>query len=611
MSLLSPTLYDQPYTDEEETKQPASDPSNTLTLVCSAFEACKRNQEGLETLWANLWRLWRFYKAADGAVKVFDPIGFAMSVGILSKIFVRPPRVVLTSRNGGWRWLAKIMQSYLEYQFANPDSDEPMEEEFISFVTEMLVLGTAVGKTSWCTKYITQFEDQQTQDPMTGEVSMQRVPIQKKAYDDPIFEHIPLEHFFLQPGAKNISEAKYVIFEKFVDASYLEYLKELVDEGTGEPMCNVEALEEAIAQGGSEQTEINRNNIEDARKSPEGAQQAEARMNRYHLMEYWENDRYVLILDKRWVIRDEDNPNDDGKKPFVAMSYVKVPHEFWGIGAIEPIADLQKVQNITLTQRLEFVSNLLNQQFSVLTGAQVDEDALMDGYPVVHMNTHDAVRPLDKGSVPQASFITAQDINASVERTSGISGYQLGAPAAASDNTQGTKGGIDTIVSEAQTRFDQVMRRFENIVVKGVAQRFLDLDRQYFPSFESKLMLVTEGQEQVPVPINRELINAAQYYISIVPGSTGIIDQQKKLNTFMGWAEFAMNTIPNFNREMAVMEAAELQDIERPERFIAPMAPVTNPQTGAPVLDPMTGQPVTAPNGEMANPPDPAMAQQP
>lgn len=575
--LVSPPLYNQL---AEEEPRPVTDDSEALATVTRAYEEAKRYQDGYVNIWRQLWQLWRFYRSADSAVKIFDPIGFAMSVGLLSKIFVQAPKIVLTAKTGGWKWLAKILQAYLEHQFNNPDSDDPMDEQYYSFVTELLVLGTAVGKVCWHTKYITQFEEQATGMDEMGQPIIERVPVEKKAFDDPTFEHIPLDKFFLQPGSKSISESKYAIFEKEVNLSYLEGLRKIVDPMTGQPLYNIP--DEALV--GSDTAEIDRHGIDLARKPTGVTNTTDEHKDKWQLLEYWEDDKYIVVLNKTWVIRGpEDNPNDDGKKPFIGMPYTRVPHEFYGIGALEPVADLQKAQNITLTQRLQFVSNLLNQQFAVVgTLNASDEDALVEGYPIVHVQSADAIQPLNKGQVPQASFLTAQDILGSMERTMGISGYQLGAPAAADDKTQGTKGGIQSIVSEAQTRFNMTLRRFENIVLKGVAKRFLDLDRQYFSDVEEKMVLVTDQTEQIPVPLTKELLLAAEFHVNIVPGSTGVIEKDQKAQMFMQWAQFAMATIPNFNRELAVIESAEYHDIEMPERFITAMPMMGQGPPGAP-----------------------------
>lgn len=584
--LLAPPLYNQPQVEPEV--EPVADDSDALAKVTKAYEEAKRHQGSYQELWRQLWLLWRFYRSADSAVKVFDPIGYAMVAGLLSKIFVQAPKVVLTAKNGKWKWLSKILQAYLEHQFDNPDSDDPMDEEFISFVTELLVLGTAVGKTSWCTKFITQYEEQTTIDPMTGMPKTERVAVEKKAFDDPIFEHIPREKFFIQPGAKTISESKYAIFEKDVNKSYLEDLTKLTDPMTGEPIYNIpeEALE-AVSKPTSDDGGIN-----EAKQPQSAVKNNDENEGWYQLLEYWEDDEYIVVLNQKWVIRGpEDNPNDDGKKPFIAMSYTKVPQMFDGIGALEPVMDLQRAQNITLTQRLEYVSNLLNQQFAVAGTLDAnDEEALIEGYPIVHVQSSDAIQPLNKGSVPQAAFIAAGDIKGAMEFTNGISGYQLGAPNAAQDKTQGTLGGIQTIVAEAQTRFSLVLKRFEKVILKGIAKRFLDLDRQYFSETEQKIIQVTNAQETIPVPLTKELLLATDFYVDIVPGSTGLLDKNQKLQKFTAWGNIAM-ALPNFDRQAYVIEAGELAEVEQPERFILQVPTMPGmPGPGAPNVPPQ--QPV-------------------
>lgn len=560
--------YERDRQEDESTETTGDD--EVIQKVNSAYEASKRNQGGYFTLFRDLWRLWRFYKSAGSYVKVVNPIGFAMTVGLLSKMFMRMPDFLLVARTGGWKWLQKILESYLKYQFDNPKAEEPVSEEYVSFVTEMLVTGTAWYKVHWCTKYHTKFEERI--DPITGE--MTRDSVRVIAYDDPIFEHVPNENVYWEPGARNVDQSKYIIFEQFVSESQLRELGEIIDPMTGEPVYAY--IEEAIAGKASGSEAHDPSGVKAARKAT-GTDTSEENKDKFHLIEYWEDDKLCVLIDKKWVSRNEDNPFDAGYKPFGNMQYVKVPHEMCGIGALEPVSDLLKAQNITITQRLEYISNLLQQQWAVAAGAEVDEDALMDGYPVVHMATTDAVVPLNKGQVPQAAFVETQEIVGAIERGMGISGYQVGAPAAAQDRTQGTATGIQTIVAEAQTRFDLTMRRFEQIVLKKVARLYLDLNKQYFPETEQRIILVTDGNgQQQPVPLTKELLNLTDWHIDIVPGSTGAVDKARKAQSFMRWTTFAMSVIPNFDRQAAVMEAADYEDIENPERFVLqapPMAP--------------------------------------
>lgn len=252
------------------------------------------------------------------------------------------------------------------------------------------------------------------------------------------------------------------------------------------------------------------------------------------------------------------------------MQYVKVPHEFYGIGALEPIADLHKAANISLTQRLEYVSNLLTQQFAVMNGRGVDEDAIIDGYPIVHMDSADAVTPLNKGSIQQASFVSGNEINAEIERGTGFSGYSGGTPNSNLDKTQGTATGTSIIVQEAQTRFDLTLKRFEKNVLRKIAYLFLDLDKQHFSEIQDEeegRILDINGKA---IMVGKDLLNASDWQIEIVPGSVGFIDKQAKYENFIKWVEFSNAMIPNFNRSLAVKEASEYLDIEEADRFIIP-----------------------------------------
>ena len=545
----------------QETDRVADDISS-LTKVLNAYEASKRNQNQSFELFRDMYRLWRFYKEKGSIVKVFNPVGFAITIGLLSKMFVKTPKILASARDDGFEEAEKLVSALLEYQFDNPTAEEPMDEEYISFITEMFVCGTAVAKVCWDTQLITQFEDQPMIDPFgqlvtdeMGQVSEQKVSVVKKSFDDPTFEHIPIENFYYQPGAKSISQSKYCIYEKWVDK---DYLREKEQEGIYKDIDSVEAdsVKKDISGVGQARTIKSKANNERFK-------------DKVHLLEYWEDDQVITVAGESIVIRDEDNPDNHGRKPFVAMRYVKVPHEFYGIGVLEPIQDLQKVHNITMTQRIEYASSLLSRQFGVVSGREVDEDAILEGYPVVHMSSPDAVFPLSKGSIQQSAFLVGEEINKEIERGAGFSGYSGGVPQAATDKTAGTMGGIQTIVAEARTRFDLTLRRFEKNVLRKTAQLFLELDRQYLSETEEKLIKISGPQGTQRAAIAKEVLMMTDYQVEIIPGSVGYIDKQTKYQNFMTWVGQAVS-IQGFNAMDAIIEAADYLDIENPERFFTP-----------------------------------------
>lgn len=554
---LQPTQF-QPNIPQET--EEVSSGSDALGKVTKAYEASKRNQSQSFDLFRDMYRLWRFYKEKGSIVKVFNPSGFAITIGLLSKMFVKTPKILATARDDGFDESEKLVSSLLEYQFDNPTAEEPMDEEYVSFITEMFVCGTAVAKVCWETQYITQFEEQPTIDesgqPQVDELGQpvtERVPIVKKSFDDPTFEHIPIENFYYQPGAKSVYQSKYCIYEKWVD---LDYLREQEQKGIYKDIDSV------VADSAKKDT----SGVGQARGIKSKGNNTEKFKDKVHLLEYWEDDRIIVVAGESTVIRDEDNPDNHGRKPFVTMRYVKVPHEFCGIGALEPIQDLQKVQNITLTQRIEYASSLLSQQFGVVAGREVDEDAILEGYPVVHMSSPDSVFPLNKGAIPQSTFLVGDEISREIEKATGFSGYSGGTPASAQDKTQGTMGGIQTIVAEAQTKFDLTLKRFEKNVLRKTAQLFLELDRQYLPETEEKLIKISSAQGTQRAAVAREVLNETDYQVEIVPGSVGYIDKQTKYQNFMTWTGQAV-AIPGFKAIDAVIEAAQYLDIENPDRF--------------------------------------------
>ena len=527
-----------------------------IDKVIEAYDSSKINQATSFDLFKKLYQLWRFYKSASSNVKIVNPIGFAITAGLLSKMFLKTPSVMVNAKislpeddpnNPMLQQQTRILkkeaekaqkkvEALLEYQFDNPQAEEPTEEEYISFITEMFVLGTAFAKVEW---------SRETRK-IDGEV--------ETTFDDPVFIHIPTQNIFFQPGAKNIHDSEYIIYKKNVTKAHL---RKMAEDGI------YENVEECIASNQAK----DQTGIEQARGVGGKGNTSEADKNKIEILEYWENDELIVVGNRKHLLRSTSNPNNHGRKPFVAMSYTNVPHEFYGIGVLEPISDMQKITNVTLTQRVEYVSNILNQQYAVVNNGGADEDAIIEGYPIVHVTSVQDVAPLNKGMVQSAAFVQADELIREIERVTGFSGYSSGTPQSSQDKTRGTKGGIEAIIQEAQSRFNLTLKRFEKGVLKKTAQMFIDLNKQHMSETEDKLVMVDSGSGVQGVEIAKAVLTDADWHITIVPGSTGRQEQLEKFQHFLTWVEFASTKLP-LSPESTVFEAAKYLDIESPGRFI-------------------------------------------
>lgn len=72
------------------------------------------------------------------------------------------------------------------------------------------------------------------------------------------------------------------------------------------------------------------------------------------LYHYWEDNRYVVLANGHTVIRDDENPYNDQRKPYIAAQCFPTLKEFYGQGLLAPIQYLQEelntLRNIALDQ---------------------------------------------------------------------------------------------------------------------------------------------------------------------------------------------------------------------------------------------------------------------
>src|SRR5690606_9129781 len=79
------------------------------------------------------------------------------------------------------------------------------------------------------------------------------------------------------------------------------------------------------------------------------------------------------------VVRDQkgdDYPFHHGGKPFVAIVDTPVPNEFWGIGTVEAIADLQEELNSWRNLRMDNAKLAVHRMFAASRFANINPRAL-------------------------------------------------------------------------------------------------------------------------------------------------------------------------------------------------------------------------------------------
>ncbi len=229
--------------------------------------------------------------------------------------------------------------SLIEEFLRNKLEDAGFVEKYALFLKQAIITGNTVAAAPW-----RKSRQQRTVNKpvrlfgMT--VGYQKVSRETVTYNGPDFEVLDMFDFLIDPDATDFEQAKLI---RRVDRSLLS-LK-------GNPVYhNLDRVKpnETNAWDASESNKNSRRKAFGLDETPQ--ENNESMDTKVTLLEAWGDfiigdtvyeNHVCVIANQDTVIRFEPNPYEHGMKPFVFTSFIPVPNEVYGIGAIEKSLGLQ------------------------------------------------------------------------------------------------------------------------------------------------------------------------------------------------------------------------------------------------------------------------------
>lgn len=378
--------------------------------VVDDFNKADDARKPYEEKWLRFYRFYRNYKEkrTDYKSNLFIPYTFSVIETVLPRIistlFATRPYIGYLPTSSDSVDRAHNMESLVDYQLVQKIGFITVASEWIK---EALIYGTGILKVGW------QFEESEVIKPepikflgiSLGSRPTLTTDITK---DEPLVESIDIFDFYASPGATDIDSADYVI-HKVVRSK--AYLKKMEEQGI---YSNIDDIEDESAETGI-----------DTRMGEIGESSGDKKG--VTLYEYWTDDRVITVANKSVVIRNIENPYWYRRKPFIRIVDTIDPHNFYGIGEIEPIEDLQASLNTIRNMRMDNINLIINRMFTILRHANIDEEQLIarpGGF--IEVDDHDDIQPLKLDNVTSASYNEDELIRNDMDITSGVNDYVRG-----------------------------------------------------------------------------------------------------------------------------------------------------------------------------------------
>lgn len=424
------------------------------------------------------------------------PYAFAIVETVLPRLLSNRPRMLVLPRTEESERNVENMRALIDRQQNDIDYEIKVQE----VAKSGLIYGLGIQKTYWKHCVV----DKST--PVPASFALRAVgqkyalkTVTEKLHDGPVAEQVNIRHFFWDPWATAIDDARWVIHRTKRDTAYV---LDKIASGTWNyaPDLKLEDLESS--EGATRMRSADAGPLEAQRLPNPGARDTDA----HEIWECHDRTTIVTICDRKWIVSIQPNDSYPGRLPFQCYRPTHVLNQFVGKGEIEPIEDLQLEMNMLRTHRRWNAEMVMHAAFFYNDGivdprrVKIGPGALIP----VNGDPKDVLQKIEMGDVPFSSYREAQEIASDIERASGISDSTAGADAGAAQ----TATGIQLVQAAANARIQLKTRRAEVELIREGCRHWGALNQRY---------ILDMLQVQVPAPPTPEQPDRTSAWLKLGP----------------------------------------------------------------------------------------------
>ena len=416
-------------------------------------------------------------------------------------------------------------------------------EKYAMFLKQAIVTGNSVAAAPWRrTRQLRRINQPVTLFGVT--VGFQKELVEETVYNGPEFEVIDIFDFLIDPDATDFQTAKVIHkVERPLRAlqanpvySNLEVLHPTMESATDADNANKLSKRRAFGL--------------DEPLTPEN----ELGQKSVKLLETWGdfviNDQvyrnYVCVVaNDTAVIRFEPNPYDNGQKPFIFTSFIPVPNEIYGIGAIEKSLGLQHVINTLTNQKLDVINLSINNPFTYLINDDVfDPDKLVTRPgALIPVKSHDTLRPIQYLNDYTVAFTEIADLKAEIQEATGAFKYFTG-----TDTPQTrTATEVNALVNGGTLKFSAFLSHLEKSSLEPFLRLVFENAKQFINEPENLRIYCRDGVTQFK-QLLPELLKCAACSFQI-EGTKGLLYNDQELRSLTQFLEMVTNN-PEIQRQV-------------------------------------------------------------
>lgn len=475
-------------------------PKNTkksLSLVNDRFTRAREFRTVTQDpVWKRSYNNWR--GVLDTSLypwrsKLFIPWSFTVVETIIPKVFARDPKWTARPQSPDHPpETATVANDLLTYQWKRLD----MRIKMYDYIKDSLMYSKGYAKVGWKfqTKTKTYMEPQVDKN---DKITFKEVKKSEVSHDDPTVDIVDPMDIYVDPDATCLDDAAYIIHRKTLT----------LDEVKQNPnYSNVDKIQE---NGDADPYQDKLTRYRGA--TPSGDKYKDL----VEILEYWEEDRLVVVANQSVVLRDTPNPYNHKLLPFVELDDYRDPHKYYGQSELSVIDPLQREINAIRNQRRDYDNLALNPVIRMIPGVLRNPNSAVmapgNVWMVTDLASMDVFElPQLQGSSTEIEERTIQDLQRSVA----IDEIGIGLLPDNPQRRSATE--VVTASTQAGKRFSMKIALLEESVRK-IGQQVYALNQQFLDK-ERLIQIVGEDGATKWLKLDPQDIKA-DCYIDIETGS--------------------------------------------------------------------------------------------
>lgn len=394
------------------------------------------------------------------------PLSFRTIETVVPRALSQMPRLLVSPRNEQWQENVKSVRMMIDAQQEQIDIDLA----FQAVMRSGQIYGLGVGKAYW----LTETRNRRVATLNTKDETFYQGPMSPvTTFDDPMFEDVDVFDFMWDVRACDIRSAGWTCHRLWLSR---ERVEDRLQSGAWATASAQEYRDEP--------SKLNATSSESMRYTEVWAERMQASGfptfatgapdMPHEVLEYHDGEQVFTVLDRTALVQQAETPA--GEMPFQIYRPVPLTKQFVGIGALEPLEDLQRELDTLRSQRRDAATIALARGFSYNPEFVKPEDLVFGPAAAIPVDgdVNEGLKQLQVADVPGSAYQDEAAIMGNFEQVAGMA-----------DALDNSPSGESTTATEAQLvqaaqgrRIEMTSRRFEIEVVRNVCRQFLQMDQR-------------------------------------------------------------------------------------------------------------------------------------